>query len=183
MRTLPHSLDSVWEGGNIWARGSDLCGLIWWALSGLTDISKPSTIISKSLHRVEELSNHNDLTINLTFKIPSEQVCSTLIYFISQTIRSVLKLWLTRSNFWCLMLAMSHGPMWKQWVKVIPSWSQREDCFQWNWYCTQQTKLTPFGSYLCLKVCESFMMPITSLCKMYLASYYDVFMTLIGILK
>lgn len=99
MRTLPYSSDSVWEEVNIWAWGTHLCGLIWWAQPSPTQLSKPSTIISKSLHRVEELSNHNDLTINLTFKIPSEWVWSALIYFISQTIRSVLKPWLTRSHF------------------------------------------------------------------------------------
>lgn len=53
----------------------------------------------QSPHRVEELSNQDDLTINLTFKIPSEQVWSTLIYFTLQTIRFVLKPWLTRSNY------------------------------------------------------------------------------------
>lgn len=107
MRTLPYSLDSIWEV-NTWALGSHLCGLVWWTQPSPTHLSKPSAIISKSLHRVEELSNHKDLTINLTFKIPSEQVWSTLIYFISQTIRSVLKPWLTRSHF--LMTCVSKVP-------------------------------------------------------------------------
>lgn len=151
--------------------------LIWWAQCSPTQLSK----ISKSLYIVDELSNHNDLTINLTFKIPSEEVWSTLIYFISQTIRSVLKTWLTKSHFWCPLLAMDHGPTRKEWVKVTPYWNQRGGLLsvELGFYPANPTNsgVLPMSEYMWI----FFVVPTISLCKMYLANYYDAFVTLMYI--
>lgn len=48
------------------------------------------------------------------------------------------------------------SPTWKLGVKVTPYWSERKDCFQWNWDFTQKTVSTVFGSCLCLKAHASF---------------------------
>lgn len=147
-----------------------LRGLIWWAQCSPIQPSK----ISKSLYIVDELSNHNDLTINLTFKIPSEEVWSTLIYFISQTIRSVLKTWLTRSHF--LMLYVRNGP-WPNMKTVGKSHtllkSKGRIAFSGTRILPSKPN-KPWGLY-------PFVVPTISLCKMYLASYYDASVTLMYI--